>query len=207
MVHFDTADVARSRTGGENDAGRAEHASRSIQPLHLDAIVAEQYSSAADQRDLIARYLCMEITVLRSNHGIDALQQCRQGCIAAQFNREGRGVSPHASVSQRLLAQCFAGNGAGKQARASNLRLSFDDSRAKTRLGGLNCGLLTRRSRPETDQIKIGLLRKIGRLRHGLSDAGETEYMIALREHGFTVIEEHAQLFEYRILEHDLFVQ
>jgi hypothetical protein len=155
VIHLDGGHMARPGTGGKNNSRRLQYAARAVQALHLDVIGIEQHTAAADQFDLVAFHLRVQVAILRSNDGIDTMQQRGQRRVAAQLHRQRGGFGTHTPVAQRLFAQRLARDGAREQTRPSDLRLALDDGRAKTRLGGLDRGLLTRGTRSQTNDIEI----------------------------------------------------
>ncbi len=62
MVHGNGRHVARPGSGGQKHARRAQHDSRTVQALHLDVGCVEEDAAAADQLDLVARELRLQIT-------------------------------------------------------------------------------------------------------------------------------------------------
>ncbi len=77
LGHLDAGNVPRPRSGGEKNPRRAQHAARTVQALHLDAIRIQKDGAAADQFDLVARQLRLQIAVLGVDDDVDAVQQGR----------------------------------------------------------------------------------------------------------------------------------
>ncbi len=86
MVDLDGGDVARTGAGGEENPRRSQCAAAAVQTLNFDPIAAQEHPAAADQLDLVARELRLQITVLSCDDRIDSLQQRGQWRIAGQFD-------------------------------------------------------------------------------------------------------------------------
>jgi hypothetical protein len=126
--------------------------------LNLNAMSVQENGFAFDQLDAVARQLCKQVSVLRGDHDVDAVQQGRQRRIAAQLDRKRGGAALHATIPKRLFAQRLAGYGAGQQARAADLRLALDYACAKAGLGRLYRGFLTRGTGAYANQIEFSRL-------------------------------------------------
>ena len=77
VIHLDGGDMARPRSGRDENARRPQHAAGAVQPLHLDATVVQKHALAANQFDPVARHLGVQVSVLVGDDGIDTLQERR----------------------------------------------------------------------------------------------------------------------------------
>ena len=182
VIHLDGRHMPRPRSGGEQHPRRAQHDPRSVQALHLDAIRIQKHAAAADQLDLVARELRLQISVLSGDDDVDAVKQRGQRRIAAQLDGQRRCAALHAAIAQRLLAQRLARNRARQQAGAADLRFALDDGGAKSRLGRLNRRFLAGRPGPHADESRSS--------RGCTLDARQAAHVVALREHAPPIVRE-----------------
>jgi hypothetical protein len=74
MIDLDGRHVTRPGTGGKQYARRVQHAARPVHALNFDAMGIQQHGAAADQVDLIARELRLQIAILGDYDRVDTLQ-------------------------------------------------------------------------------------------------------------------------------------